>query len=178
VGYALSSVFIKKFSCTIRLSLSRLETKFNETPIAHLFFNYRRGQFMNQVLKRTFIPNLLAASLVGASFIPAQPASADDLGRDTAVGAGVGVVSGAIRGRGSVLNNAVRGAASGAAVHGANRLRKNPNKRNLGQDIGVGAAAGAATGAVTGRGRDTLGNAIDGAAAGAVINILNNNRNK
>ncbi|GAB1538211.1 hypothetical protein NUACC21_08690 [Scytonema sp. NUACC21] len=134
---------------------------------------------MNRILKRTLLPNLMAASLVGVSLVPSQPALADkNVARDAAIGAGVGVVSGAIRGRGSVINNAIKGGAAGAAVNGANGLRRNSKNRNLGQDIGVGAAAGTATGAILRPGKDTLGDAIDGAAAGAVINIYNNRRNK
>lgn len=134
---------------------------------------------MNQILKRTFLPSLLAASLAGVTLVPAKPASADDqVIRDVGIGAAAGVVSGAIRGRGSVLNNAVKGGAAGAAVNGVNGTRRNHNyrKRNLGQDLGVGAAAGAATGAVTRGGKDTLGDAVDGAAAGAAIHILTNKK--
>ncbi|MBD0389517.1 MAG: hypothetical protein ICV54_24195, partial [Nostoc sp. C3-bin3] len=71
---------------------------------------------MNRILKRTLLPSLMAASLAGGTLVPAKPASADIL-RDIGVGAGAGVVSGAVRGRGSVLNNAVKGAAAGAAVN-------------------------------------------------------------
>lgn len=132
---------------------------------------------MNQILKRTLLPNLLAASLVSVSLVPAKPASADqNIGRDIAVGAATGVVSGTIRRRGSVLNNAFKGAASGAAVNAVNGTRRNPNNRNLGQDIGVGAATSTVTGAVTRGSKDTLGDAVDGAAVGTVIHILNNRK--
>lgn len=130
---------------------------------------------MNFSLKRTLLPGLMAASLTGVTLVPAQPAAADDqILRDVGIGAAAGVVTGAVRGRSSVLNNAVRGAAAGAAVNTVNgtRSRRNRQKRSLGQDIAVGAGASAVTGAITGRGRDTLGNAVDGAVAGAAINIL------
>ncbi|WP_026100542.1 hypothetical protein [Fortiea contorta] len=129
---------------------------------------------MNLSLKRTFLPSLMAASLAGVTLVPAKPAVADDLLRDVGIGAAAGVVSGAVRGRGSVINNAVRGGAAGAAVNAVNGTRSRPNrqKRSLGQDVAVGAAASAAAGALTGRGGDTLGNAVDGAVAGAAINIL------
>ncbi len=131
---------------------------------------------MNRIFKRLLIPNLLAASFVGVSLVPAQPASAGEkIGRDIAVGAGAGVVSGAIRGRGSFLNNAVKGAAAGAAVNAVNSGRRNPQKRNIAVDAGTGAAASTAAGAILRGNKDTLGDAVDGAAAGAVIHILDNN---
>ncbi|PLZ77127.1 hypothetical protein, partial [Fischerella thermalis] len=107
---------------------------------------------MNKIFKRTVLPGLLATSLVGATFVPAKPAAADEyILQDIGIGAGAGVVSGAIRGRGSVVNNAIKGAASGAAVnavHGTRRQYKNRQNRNVVQDVGVGAAAGAVTGTI------------------------------
>ena len=132
---------------------------------------------MNRILKRTFLPSLLAATLAGTTLVPAKPAAADNrIIEDVGIGAAAGVVSGAIRGRGSVLNNAVKGGAAGAAVNGVNGTRRNPRNRNLGQDIGVGAAAGGVTGAVTRGRKDTLGDVVDGAAAGAAIHILRNRK--
>ncbi len=138
---------------------------------------------MNKIFKRAFLSSLMAASVAGASLVPAQPASADEyILQDTAIGAGAGILSGAIRGRGSVLNNAVKGAAAGAAVNGVHGTRKQPQNRvyrNIGQDVGVGAAAGAATGTILrGNTRNAAGDAIDGAAAGAAINILTNGRRR
>jgi hypothetical protein len=132
---------------------------------------------MNRILKRTFLPGFLAATLAGVTLVPVQPAAADDrILEDVGIGAAAGVVSGAIRGRGSVLNNAVKGGAAGAAVNGVNGTRRNRKNRNLGQDIGVGAAAGGVTGAITRGRKDTLGDVVDGAAAGAAIHILRNRK--
>ncbi|QSJ15430.1 hypothetical protein JYQ62_26830 [Nostoc sp. UHCC 0702] len=137
---------------------------------------------MNQLLKRTFLPSLMAASLAGVSLLPAQPAAADDrvLG-DTAVGAGAGVVTGIITGCGSVLGNAVRGGAAGAAVNGANGLRSR-RARNRGrsypQDALVGAGAGIVTGKLVGGCRNTVKNGITGAGAGTAVHIYRNNRRR
>ncbi|MBD2203199.1 hypothetical protein H6G33_17345 [Calothrix sp. FACHB-1219] len=136
---------------------------------------------MNPILKRTILPGLMAASLAGGTLVPAQPASADIL-KDIGIGAGAGVVSGAVRGRGSVVNNAIKGAAAGAAVnavHGTRRQARNRRVGNLGQDMGVGAAASTVTGIILHGTKDTLGDAVDGAAAGAAINgIRNGQRNR
>ncbi|BAY13304.1 hypothetical protein [Calothrix sp. NIES-2098] len=133
---------------------------------------------MNLNLKRTILPGLMAATLAGGSLIPAKPASADMLG-DIGIGAGAGVVSGAVRGRGSVINNAVKGAAAGAAVNAVHGTRKQPRNRrygNLGQDVGVGAAASTVTGIILHGGKHAVGDAVDGAAAGAAINVIQNGR--
>ncbi|MGH7999516.1 MAG: hypothetical protein ACREPR_08845 [Brasilonema sp.] len=130
---------------------------------------------MNKILKRVFMPSLLAASLAGVSLVPAQPASADDkVLEDTAIGAGVGAVSGIIRGN-NVIKGAIKGAGAGAAVNGANGLRGTRRaraKRNIIQDAGVGAAAGAVTDGITNSGKDTLGSAAEGAATGLIINTI------
>lgn len=136
---------------------------------------------MNKILKRALLPNLLAASFVGVSLVPAQPASADEyILQDAAIGAGVGILSGAIRGNGSVVRNAAKGAAAGAAVntvHGTRRRPSNRRNRNIAQDVLTGAAAGAATGTILrGNTRHAAGDAIDGAAAGAAINVLTNGK--
>ncbi|MEH1998683.1 MAG: hypothetical protein V7L00_08010 [Nostoc sp.] len=132
---------------------------------------------MNKILKRTLLPSLMAASLAGVTLVPAKPAAADDqVLRDAGIGAVTNVVTGAVRGNGSVLGNAVKGGVTGAAVNGANGLRKHPRHRNLGQDMGVGAGTSAVTGIITGDQRDTLGNAVDGAAVGGVIHVLTNHR--
>ncbi|MBC1237196.1 MULTISPECIES: hypothetical protein [Nostoc] len=128
---------------------------------------------MNTILKRTLLPSLMAASLAGVTIVPAQQASADDrVLRDIGIGAATNVVTGAIRGNGDFLGNAVKGGATGAAVNGANGLRRDRNNRNAAQDIGVGAGASALTGVITGDRKDTLGNAIDGAAVGGAIHLL------
>ncbi|MCC5666019.1 hypothetical protein LC653_19360 [Nostoc sp. CHAB 5784] len=128
---------------------------------------------MNNILKRTLLPSLMAASLAGVTIIPAKPAAADDrVLRDAGIGAVTNVVTGAVRGNGRVLDNAVKGGVTGAAVNGANGLRNNRRNRSVVQDIGVGAGASAVTGVITGDGKDTLGNAVDGAAVGAAIHLL------
>ncbi|BAY47002.1 hypothetical protein SAMD00079811_46180 [Scytonema sp. HK-05] len=134
---------------------------------------------MNKILKRAFMPSLLAASLAGVSLFPAQPASADDkILEDVGIGAGVGAVSGVIRGR-NVIRGAIKGAGAGAAVNGANGLRgtrRERQNRNIIQDVGVGAAAGAVTDGIINGGGDTLGSAAEGAATGAVINTIRKKR--
>ncbi|BBD66803.1 hypothetical protein NIES4072_59210 [Nostoc commune NIES-4072] len=134
---------------------------------------------MNNILKRTLLPSLMAASLAGVTLVPAKPAAADDqVLRDAGIGAVTNVVTGAVRGKGNVLNNAVRGGVTGAAVNGANGLRNTRNRRHRSvvQDVGVGAGTSAVTGAITGNSRDTLGNAVDGAAVGGVIHLLTNGK--
>ncbi|OUL24533.1 hypothetical protein [Nostoc sp. 106C] len=131
---------------------------------------------MNLNLKRTLLPGLMAASLAGGTLVPAKPAAADML-RDIGIGAGAGVVTGAVRGNGAVINNAIKGAAAGAAVHAVHGTRKQARNRrvgNLGQDVGVGAAASTATGLILHGTKNPGGDAIDGAAAGAAINVLTN----
>ncbi|MCC5637791.1 hypothetical protein LC593_18480 [Nostoc sp. CHAB 5844] len=132
---------------------------------------------MQHILKRVFLPSLMAASLTSVSLIPAQPASADDrVLNNAAIGAGASALTGAITGCGSFLNNAVTGAAAGAAVNGANGLRtrsdRRVNGRNLIRDAGVGAGTGIVAGAVTGGCRNTLKNGLNGAAAGTAVHIL------
>jgi hypothetical protein len=132
---------------------------------------------MQNILKRTFLPGLMAATLAGTSLIPAQPASADDrVLNNAAIGAGAGVVSGLLTRCGSVADNAFKGAAAGAAVNAANGLRTRNAKRRAGrriiQDVGVGAGAGVLAGAVSGNCRTTWKNGVNGAAAGAAVNIL------
>ncbi|MBW4560087.1 MAG: hypothetical protein KME32_02835 [Mojavia pulchra JT2-VF2] len=137
---------------------------------------------MNRILKRTLLPGLMAASLASVSLVPVQPAAADDqILRDIGIGAAAGVISGGVRGRGSIINNAVKGAAAGAAVNGVHSTRRQPKNRrnrNIIQDVGIGAAAGTAAGAITRGGKDTLGDAVDGAAAGAAIHVITNGRGR
>ncbi|MBD2438689.1 hypothetical protein [Nostoc sp. FACHB-110] len=132
---------------------------------------------MKNILKRTFLPGLMAATLAGTSLIPAQPASADDrVLNNAAIGAGASALTGAITGCGSFLNNAAVGAGAGAAVNAANGARTRQARRARGrlpvQDIGVGAGAGILTGAVTGGCRSTWKNGLNGAAAGAAVHLL------
>jgi hypothetical protein len=128
---------------------------------------------MNRILKRTLLPGLMATSLVGVSLVSVKPAQADDnLVRDIGIGAGASVVTGAITGNHSTLNNAINGAAAGAAVNGTNRaFRSGTGHRNLARDAGVGAAASTVTGEITGN-HHPIRNAVGGAAAGGLINLL------
>lgn len=127
---------------------------------------------MNQTLKCALAPGLMATSLVGATFLPMKPAAADqNIWRDIGIGAATGAVGSAITGH-KVLPNAVNGAAAGAAVNQSRDLLTPKGKRpNLLGDVGVGAGAGTVAGTVT-RPHRTVGNAVNGAAVGAVINIL------
>lgn len=124
---------------------------------------------MNRILKRAFLPSFMAASLTAISLVPLQPAAANDriLG-DAALGAGTCVVTGSARRRGTVLRNAAKCAAAGAAVNLVGRKKK----RNLGRDAAVGAASSAGVRAILGGREDVAGDLLDGAAAGAAINIL------
>ncbi|MFN6514028.1 MAG: hypothetical protein RMY29_005950 [Nostoc sp. CreGUA01] len=132
---------------------------------------------MNTILKRTLLPSLMAASLAGVTLVPAKPAAADDqVLRDIGIGAATNVVTGAVRGNGDFLGNAVKGGATGAAVNGANGLRRDRSNRSAAQDVGVGAGASALTGVITGDRKDTLGNAIDGAAVGGAIHLFTNGK--
>ena len=131
---------------------------------------------MNKNFKKFFLPSIVAINLIAVSLIPNKPAVADGkLLEDIGIGAAAGVVGGAITNNDDVLTNAVNGAAAGAVVNGANRNKAdNCENRNLAQDIGVGAAGSTAAGAVTNR-DDTVSNAVNGAAAGLAINILQKN---
>ncbi len=124
---------------------------------------------MNRILKKRLLPSLIATGLIGATFIPANPASADRLLKEVGIGAATGVVSGAILKNGSAVNNAINGAAAGAAVNAANRRRR--KNSSLVRDAAIGAAGSTVSGVVTRRGRNSLRNAISGAAAGALINL-------
>lgn len=132
---------------------------------------------MQNILKRTFLPGLMAATLAGTSLIPAQPASADDrVLNNAAIGAGAGVLSGFLTRCGSVADNAFKGAAAGAAVNAANGARTRSARRRNGrliiQDVGAGAVGGVVAGAVSGSCRTTWKNGVNGAAAGAAVHLL------
>ncbi len=130
---------------------------------------------MNQTLKRALAPGLMATSLVGATFLPMKPASADqNVWRDIGIGAATGVVSSVITGH-KVIPNIVNGAAAGAAVNQSRDLLTPKGQRpDLLKDAAVGAGASAAVGAVTNR-RHAIRNTANGAAVGAVINVLTPN---
>ncbi len=128
---------------------------------------------MNQILKHTLLPTLVATSLVSVNLMSVKPASAEDKWiRDIGIGAATGVVTGAVLGHGSTLGNVVNGAASGAAVHAASGGHNYHTGGDILRDAGVGTAAGVVSGAVTNGGHHTLTNAVEGAATGAAINIL------
>ena len=130
---------------------------------------------MTLTLKRALTPGLLATSLIGATLLPMKPAAADqNVWRDIGIGAATGAVGSVITGH-KVIPNAINGAAAGAAVNQSRDLLTPKGKRpNLLGDVGVGAAAGTVSGTVTRR-HHALGNAVNGAAVGAVINILTPN---
>ncbi|MGB6297158.1 MAG: hypothetical protein WBF90_13395 [Rivularia sp. (in: cyanobacteria)] len=129
-----------------------------------------KGVNMNKLIKRTFLPSLLATGIFSATLMPAQPAAADDLLEDAAIGAAAGAITGIITNNDSVLTNAVNGAAAGAAVNAANSGRRK-RSRNILQDVGAGAAGGTVAGEITNR-DNTVSNTINGAAAGAAIHII------
>jgi len=125
---------------------------------------------MNQILKRTLLPGLVASSLLGVNLGAVRPASADEGWlRDIGAGAATSVVTGAVTGNHSVVKNAIGGAAAGAAVHA---VRGNRHKNNVVRDAAAGAAAGVVTGELTGN-HHPLRNAVGGGATGALIDILN-----
>lgn len=128
---------------------------------------------MKLTFKRAIMPSVMASGLVGATLLPMQPASADqNVWRDIGIGAAAGAASSAITGHKfgrSVLN----GAAAGAAVNQSRDLTTPKGKRpGVVQDAAVGAAASTVTGRVTAGGKHTRRDAINGAATGALINIL------
>ncbi len=130
---------------------------------------------MTLSFKRALTPGLLATSLVGATLLPVKPAAADqNVWRDIGIGAATGVVSSVVTGH-KVVPNIVNGAAAGAAVNQSRDLLTPKGKRpNLLEDVAVGAGAGAVTGAVANR-HHVVRNTVNGAAVGAVINILTPN---
>ncbi len=131
---------------------------------------------MNRTLKLIVLPSIIAINLVGVSLIPNKPAAAnDELLRDIGVGAATGAVGGVITGD-DVLEDAVKGAAAGATVHEVNRRRARfCRSRRLERDVVAGAGGSTVAGVITNRRRDTVGDAVKGAAVGAVINATNRN---
>jgi hypothetical protein len=126
---------------------------------------------MNRILKHTLLPTLVATSLVGVNLVCAKPASANDNWiRDIGIGAATGVVTGAVTHDGSTISNVLNGAGAGAAVHAASDGNHHSGGDLL-RDVGVGAAAGTVSGAITNH-RHPINNVINGAATGAIINVL------
>ncbi len=122
---------------------------------------------MNIILKKRLLPSLIATGLIGATFIPASSASADDrLLRDVVTGAGVAGVSGVITRKGSTVDNLINGAVSGAAVNAANRGKKSSVVR----DTAVGAAASTVSGLIIRRRKRPVRDAVNGAIGGLLIN--------
>ncbi|MDJ0617676.1 MAG: hypothetical protein QNJ63_13195 [Calothrix sp. MO_192.B10] len=121
---------------------------------------------MNKILKKRLLPSLIATGLIGATFIPAKPASADRLLKDVVTGAGVGAVSGVVTKKGSTVDNAINGAVAGAAVNAANRGKK----PSLVRDAAVGAAASTVSGVITRKRKRPVQDAVSGAVTGILIN--------
>ena len=128
---------------------------------------------MNLFLKRLTLSSLAATSLASAALFAAQPAFAgDNLLRDLGIGAGTGAVTGTVTNNDSTLSNTINGAAAGAAVHTVHQASdSNSGNGALVRDAGIGAAASALTGIITNR-HNPVSNAANGAAAGALINVL------
>jgi hypothetical protein len=127
---------------------------------------------MNRILKHTLLPTLVATGLVGVNLVAAKPASANDQWiRDVGIGAATGLVTGAVTHDGSTISNVINGAGAGAAVHAASDGRNYHKSGDLLRDVGVGAAAGTVSGAITNH-HHPVNNVINGAATGALINIL------
>jgi hypothetical protein len=127
---------------------------------------------MTLTFKRAVTPGVLAASLVSATLLPIKPAAADqNVWRDIGIGAGVGAASSMIT-KHKVVPNIINGAAAGAAVNQSRDLTTKKGQRpDFLRDAAVGAGTGAAVGTVTNR-RHAVRNTANGAAVGAVINIL------
>lgn len=130
---------------------------------------------MTLTLKRALMPGVVATSLVSATLLPMKPASADqNIWRDIGIGAATGVASSVIMHH-KVVPNIINGAAAGAAVNQSrDLLTKKGQRPDLLKDAAVGAGTSAAVGAVTNR-RHAIRNTANGAAVGAVINILTPN---
>ena len=125
---------------------------------------------MNKQFVSRLLPGIITSTLLAGVFLPAKPAQADGLLQDIGVGAATNVVTGEIFNNGSTVGNAVKGAATGAAVN-ATHDRNNNSVGGTVQDAAVGAAANVVTGVIIDDG--SVGeNAVSGAAAGALINIL------
>jgi len=121
---------------------------------------------MNIILKKRLLPSLILTGLVGATLIPAKPASADRLLKDVGIGAATGVVSGIVTKKGATVDNAINGAVSGAAVNAVNRGKK----PKLVRDAAVGAAASTASGLIIRRRKRPVQDAVSGAIGGILIN--------
>ncbi len=125
---------------------------------------------MNKQLTNRLLPGIITSTLLAGIFLPARPAVAGSLLRDIGIGAATNVVTGEIFNNGSTVGNAVKGVATGAAVN-ATHDRNNNSVGGTVKDAAVGAAANVVTGVIIDDG--SVGeNAVSGAAAGALINIL------
>ena len=125
---------------------------------------------MNKQHTNKLLSGIITSTLLAGVFLPAKPAVAGGLLRDIGIGAATNVVTGEIFNNGSTVGNAVKGAATGAAVN-ATHDRNNNSVGGTVKDAAVGAAANVVTGVIIDDG--SVGeNAVSGAAAGALINIL------
>ena len=119
-----------------------------------------------------WLPSVAIAGLAGSMLIGVQPVKAETLLEDIGIGAAVGLGTGLFLGDDFGLDDAANGAAAGAACHIANeQLHNNRDERNLAEDLVVGAATSTATGLLT-NDDSVLENAAQGAAACAVINVV------
>ena len=123
------------------------------------------------VSKSVVVPWLAAIALTGSMAMLAEPARADDLLEDAAIGAGVGLGTGVIFGDRVGVDDAVNGAAAGVACNVANDALQEEGERNLTEDLIVGGVVAGGVGILT-NDDSFLSNAAQGAAACGVINVL------
>lgn len=122
-------------------------------------------------LSRAMVPAISAASLVSVLLLTAQPVRAGNLGEDVLTGAGVGLGTGLLLGDDFGVDDAANGAAAGAACHVANEEFHEEGDRNLTEDLLIGAVTSGGVGLIT-NDDNFLENAVQGAAACGVINVL------
>jgi hypothetical protein len=125
---------------------------------------------MKKFKKIAVLSTLFTSAALSVALLPANPAGAEEILKDIGVGAAGNVVTGAVLGNGSTVNNAIGGAATGAAVSATHDKKKDNSVGGILQDAAVGAATNAITGEILDNG-DLGGNAASGAATGALINV-------
>ncbi|MEL6157734.1 MAG: hypothetical protein AAFR18_00770 [Cyanobacteria bacterium J06627_32] len=131
----------------------------------------KRLSFSTVSSNRVLAPSLAAIALTGLMAWMAQPAKADDLLEDAAIGAGVGLGTGLLLGDDFGLDDAANGAAAGVACNLVNEEFRGDGDRNLVEDLAVGAVAAGGVGLIT-NDDSFIENAAQGAAACGVINVL------
>ncbi|MEL6605371.1 MAG: hypothetical protein AAFP20_19330 [Cyanobacteria bacterium J06614_10] len=131
----------------------------------------KRLSFSTGFSNRVLTPSLAAIALTGLMALMAQPAKADDLLEDAAIGAGVGLGTGLLLGDDFGLDDAANGAAAGVACNLVNEEFRDGGDRNLLEDLAVGAVAAGGVGLIT-NDDSFIENAAQGAAACGVINVL------